>query len=149
MANFEKLKEAYAIIDGIPANKFRLEALLKKYDPEHLRCGTIACAAGWLSLHPTFASKIKPEVVNVNPVGVVPCWKLQWTVQDGRGPFQTSYYRLAMSKLFGLPPTVDLFRPVDIGERTDSTGRRRSDKEIWLHRVRMFLAAHNQLDCDR
>ncbi len=66
MADTEALKDAYAILAGIPAKKFVAE--LSKYwvrdvpweetlevAPE-ISCGTLGCAAGWLTLHPKFAN---------------------------------------------------------------------------------------------
>ena len=46
------LREAYAIIDGIPDDRFNLRTYANSTDPNH--CGTIACAVGWLAMHPTF-----------------------------------------------------------------------------------------------
>ena len=46
------LREAYAIIDGIPDDRFNLDLFRNSCDPHY--CGTIACAAGWLAMHPTF-----------------------------------------------------------------------------------------------
>lgn len=53
--NIELLREAYAIIDGIPDKRINLGVIArgpKPNDPKH--CGTIACAAGWLGMHPKF-----------------------------------------------------------------------------------------------
>lgn len=57
--NFELLKDAYAIIDGIPDHQFNLNRWVEEdstgssCDIAH-GCGTVACAGGWLSLHPKF-----------------------------------------------------------------------------------------------
>ena len=47
-----RLREAYAIIDGIPDDRFDLRHFANSDDPHD--CGTIACAAGWLAMHPKF-----------------------------------------------------------------------------------------------
>lgn len=51
--NFELLKDAYAIIAGIPEEQFDLDMVFKNRGGSN-GCGTIACAIGWLSLHPKF-----------------------------------------------------------------------------------------------
>lgn len=68
----ELLKDAYEIIDGIPAKRVFLNSWqnplgglqhLTQWGPEttsykktaaQIDCGTLACAAGWLCLHPKF-----------------------------------------------------------------------------------------------
>ena len=64
--NVEKIKDAYAILAGIPAAKFvpSLSSFYRRADGEwlfreprsirELPCGTLACGAGWLVLHPKF-----------------------------------------------------------------------------------------------
>lgn len=50
-----RLREAHAIIDGIPDVQFDLHDFSKndkKVNPH--KCGTIACAGGWLAAHPYF-----------------------------------------------------------------------------------------------
>ncbi len=64
----ELLRDAYAVIDGIPARRIALYTWqsprgMVKYYPitakfkktaDEIDCGTLACAAGWLCLHPKF-----------------------------------------------------------------------------------------------
>lgn len=55
--NLELIKEAYAIIDGIPSKQFDLDRWVRDNDNSATcdlagACGTVACAGGWLSLHP-------------------------------------------------------------------------------------------------
>lgn len=66
--NAELLKDAIAIIDGIPSNRVSLTRwqqtyingrLVERYlhyvkDASAITCNTVACAGGWLSLHPKF-----------------------------------------------------------------------------------------------
>lgn len=69
--NLELLKDAYAIIDGIPDKFFNLNTWVE--DACELGgggCGTIACAGGWLAMHPKF-----------NELGL----KFKWTRGQGRG----------------------------------------------------------------
>ena len=51
--NLELLREAAAIIDGIPAKRFNLNSAHNGHDEPH-DCGTVACAIGWLGMHPKF-----------------------------------------------------------------------------------------------
>jgi hypothetical protein len=53
---YERLKQAYAIIDGIPEGNFDLNDIITRRG-NTLGCGTIACAMGWLGMHPTFMRK--------------------------------------------------------------------------------------------
>jgi hypothetical protein len=74
--NFELLKDAYAIIDGIPEKQFNLNRWVEENDNTGSvcdlahGCGTVACAGGWLSLHPKF-----------NELGL----KYTWKRGKGRG----------------------------------------------------------------
>lgn len=46
---FDLLRDCAAIVGGIPEDKFNLGTY-----GEATPCGTIACAAGWLCMHPVF-----------------------------------------------------------------------------------------------
>lgn len=133
MANYEKLRDAYAIIDGIPSENFNLDSVLEKYNKNHLRCKTIACAAGWLSIHPTFAAELKPAYEK--PF-------VKWTLRSGTS---TQWYVLAMAQLFDIShaDAVKLFQPATYFEEREFG--RNNHKEIWKHRVRTFLANEGQL----
>lgn len=57
----ERFKQAIAIIEEIPDKKLNLRSWQRSYSNteylyissmRHDTCGTIACAAGWLALHP-------------------------------------------------------------------------------------------------
>jgi hypothetical protein len=61
MAKIELLKEAYAIIDGIPEQAFDLEKIITDGGTS-VGCGTVACAAGWLSIHPKFGKLLGADV---------------------------------------------------------------------------------------
>jgi hypothetical protein len=67
--NVEKIKDAYAVLAGIPAARF-VPYLGSFYshrdgdwtypDPKNTKevsCGTLACGAGWLAVHPAFRSR--------------------------------------------------------------------------------------------
>jgi hypothetical protein len=133
MVNFELLKEAYAIIDGIPKRRFNLNRLAvpKQIDGNHHRagqplraeCGSIACAIGWLAMHPTF-----------NAMGL-------WINQRGVLFLGTEAvkYDWAARYIFGL----DRYDAVEIF--TNAEYERGDHKSIWQARVRSFLEQHHQL----
>lgn len=54
--NFELLKDAYAVISGIPDRHFHLDTWVHPTQTTCTTngCGTIACAGGWLAHHPYF-----------------------------------------------------------------------------------------------
>jgi len=51
--NWELLKDAYAILDGIPERAIYLDCIRKR-GPRSQGCGAIACGIGWLGMHPKF-----------------------------------------------------------------------------------------------
>lgn len=51
--NYELLKQAYAIIDGIPETAIALGGIRTK-EGATLAEGTVCSPEGWLALHPTF-----------------------------------------------------------------------------------------------
>ena len=56
----EQKRDAYAILQGVPANRMTpsLGSIFNKQKPDVHACGTLACGAGWLSLHPSMKDKI-------------------------------------------------------------------------------------------
>jgi hypothetical protein len=54
--NWPLLREAIAIIDGIPSKHFDLNHILRNKDTQEVTstCGTTGCAIGWLTKHPGF-----------------------------------------------------------------------------------------------
>jgi len=132
MPNFERLAIAYAIIDGIPDKNLDLESTFTKIersisnDVPLPTCGAIACAAGWLSLHPDFKKDFK---------NLVSRW--EWTNWD--------LWIGTLSRVFNLPDgdIQDLFGPrgnssldLELGAHTLEYF---TDKQLWLSRVRVFL----------
>ncbi|KVQ35727.1 hypothetical protein WK03_35250 [Burkholderia cepacia] len=123
--NFELLKDAYEIIDGIPFKNFNLDTWRKRDDGA--TCGTIACAAGWLTLHPKFKELgLKTEVGS---------GKFQH-----RPVFNGKENMDALADLFGieLSDALQLFRE----KRQFEQG---THKQVFLWRLRSFLEAHGQL----
>lgn len=115
--DYELLKDAHAIIDGIPdkAVSFGVPCAIRG---PGLDDGTVCSPEGWLSLHPTFnalglsmASDGRSLQFNGEPMSAVS----------------------AMAQVFRIPEeeAARLF-----GERSIFLGTQASDKELWLSRVR-------------
>jgi hypothetical protein len=135
--NFALLRDAYAIIDGIPDAAFDLDEVVADLG-RRLDCGTIACAAGWLSLHPTFAKRLRPRYVPHSGKG----GHFTWKVPGGyRG--ETNHYGAAMAHLFNLSDTVarELFYARHPDEPVSLYP---TDKALWQYRVRTFLHQQGQ-----
>lgn len=133
--DYELLKDAYAIIDGIPENAISLEKL-QSTRGETLGHGTICSPAGWLALHPRF-----------NELGLSMSddgerLMLNGNLVDDASP------ALVMTQLFGLPPSdaEHLFGKRDTYTLGDDSGL--SDKRLWQREVRDYLKSHGQLDSD-
>lgn len=128
--NRELIETAYSIIDGIPEGRFDLsnwQSSARISSADQINCGTIACAAGWLSLHP-----------QMNEAGLR-------VMDDGYTvpQFGSEHGYDALAEFFGISfdEAFNLF-----GIRGESTydkhahaKARSSDKQLFLFRVRQFL----------
>lgn len=130
--NYDLLKDAYAVIDGIPYQNIELEDFYTLNFKKGPSCNTIACAGGWLSFRPEFQK-----------LGLAPS-------KDKPYPeFKGDFALLALTKFFRitLDETYNLFSSRCIGNfkydyfQTNSM----NDKQLFLHRVRCFLAEKGQL----
>jgi hypothetical protein len=123
--NFELLKDAYEIVDGIPAENFYLNQWRMR--DEGLSCGTIACAAGWLTLHPKFQAlgleygKTANDSTQIKYRGVIHMSAL------------AQFFGISVSDAEGIFGVVSSFQPV------------RSHKALFLRRLYNFLREHGQL----
>lgn len=144
----ERLLHAYEIIDGIPKHKFDLAGVIHASEDATLECGTIACAAGWISLHPDFRN-----IVKATPGGS--CGRLRWMgwiLEDESGfRVRTDNYSEAMAYLFDIS-RLDADRI--FGTRTREKRQydppktdklEMSDKSLWKYRVRAFLKRQGKL----
>ncbi len=138
--NFELLKDAYAIIDGIPDAAINLARIVSKGGRKP-SCGTIACAAGWLGFHPKMrAAGLKTQHNRLD----------NYYQMTYRGEHDAGAYVYAMSEAFGLGrrDASELFNGRQSSEKEGDFAKL-SDKQIWLRRVREFLKQHNQLSCQQ
>ena len=133
--DYELIKDAYAIIDGIPETAIDLEKLVSVRG-ETLEHGTICSPAGWLAQHPKFAA-------------------LGLSLSDGDSRLQLAGEppvdespAAVLAQVFNLPPgdAEHLFGDRDTFTLGDDSGL--SDKRLWLREVREFLKQHGQLDED-
>lgn len=132
--NYELLKDAYAIIDGIPESAFNLRRW-RTAEGESLECGTICCAAGWLAQHPDMVAKGLSLEEGRFAALAVPT--LGGVIGFG-----------AMSILFGIERNEAdaIFSDRCFGGRYQPENwAELTDKEIWKARVRNFLKAKGAL----
>jgi hypothetical protein len=133
--NFELLKDAYAIIDGIPETAIALDKL-QTAKGETLDRGTVCSPSGWLAQHPQFMAL----GLSLSEDGDQLCFNGE--------PVETGTEALIMAQIFGLQPVEaeHLFDTRSTYSLGDDSGL--SDKRLWLREVREFLKAHGQLDED-
>lgn len=131
--DYELLKDAFAIIAGIPPDAVTLD-WTKNKDGEALDKGSVYHPARWLSLHPAFQERGLTTSENGRQLifkGVA--------AQDG-------LYSDALAQLFRLPVSdiINLF--VERGARMGEEHKiGHTDKDIWLDRVRHYLTTHGAI----
>ena len=125
--SYPRLRQAYAIIDGIPDERFNLSQIANSDDPNH--CGTIACAAGWLAMHPGF------ETLKLTPV----CSNFFYAEGEGGGNWWGE-----MANIFGISETCAdlLFQCRRHHEYEPKGAKGMTDKQLWQARVHEFLDSH-------
>lgn len=124
--NIERLKDAYQVIAGIPAEKFVPN--LNSYtgfgeaDPRvhgvHT-CGTLACTAGWLAYHPDFGGRRGSLDVRLDRVGR----RLDLVIDGG-----DALFTWRGSSLYDNEPGA----------------KRLTDKGLALYRIRRMLGQDNR-----
>lgn len=131
--NFELIKDAYAIIDGIPETAIDLDRLVSRRG-ETLEHGTVCSPAGWLAQHPRFVE-----------LGLSLDDDDSRLMLAGEPPADESP-AVILSRIFGLEPgdVEHLFGNRNTFTLGDDSGL--SDKRLWLREVREFLKQHGQLD---
>ncbi|WP_136418996.1 hypothetical protein [Herbaspirillum sp. ST 5-3] len=131
--DFELLKDAYAIIDGIPETAIAL-GQLQTARGASLEHGTICSPAGWLAQHPKFTA------LGLSLEG-------EQLVLQGE-PTETGSPAHILARVFALeePDAERLFSDRNTYTLGDDSGL--SDKRLWLHEVREFLKEHGQIDED-
>lgn len=128
--NYELLKQAYAIIDGIPETAIALGAIQTK-EGATLAKGTVCSPEGWLALHPAF-----------NDLGLTMSADGKELRFNGEASSSSS---TAMAKVFGLPPAEaeQLFGDRRMFTAGDDSGL--SDKRLWQRSIREYLQREGQL----
>ncbi|HYD62006.1 MAG TPA: hypothetical protein VEC35_16695 [Noviherbaspirillum sp.] len=131
--DFELLKDAYAIVDGIPETAIDLDRLVTARG-ETLAHGTVCSPAGWLAQHPKFVE-----------LGLALAEDDSRLLLRGDPPVDESPAAV-MAKVFGLSlgEAAHLFADRNTYTLGDDSGL--SDKRLWLREVRDFLKQHGQLD---
>lgn len=109
------LREAYAVIDGIPKDQFSLRTWSNGKKPS---CGMIGCGGGWLASYPPFIEQ-----------GL--------RMRGGQPYYKGKYAFAALAEFFGIT-----YADADLIFTAHSTRSRFSDKEVWKMRVKRFLESH-------
>jgi hypothetical protein len=128
--DYELLKDAFAIIAGIPPDAVTLD-WTKNKDGASLEKGSVYHPARWLSLHPSFQERGLSASENGK--------QLRYNGVEGT----EGVYSEALAKVFALPiqDVINLFveRGAHMGEEQKL---HYTDKDIWLDRVRQYLSTH-------
>lgn len=129
----ELLREAYAIIDGIPDELIAFGPPRRLKGPS-LDNGTVCSPEGWLAQHPAFIER----GLALSGDGMAVLFK-------GEGYFKLSQ-AYPMAQVFGIPldEASRLFGLVS--ERSRIEGRVLTDKEVWQQRMREYLGAQDNVE---
>lgn len=133
--DFELLKDAYAIIDGIPETAIALD-YLQSARGQSLEKGTVCSPAGWLAQHPQFTA-----------LGLSLSDDGEQLLLDGYRAESASTPEL-LAQVFGLERTDAEYLFGDRNRFTLGDDSGLSDKRLWQHEMREFLKRHGQLDED-
>jgi hypothetical protein len=144
---FERLAEAYAVVDGIPDHQITLDIEQVSMTPDMASIGIgekgyvepgnwdalVLTPDIWLSLCPPYIDIVWPLVENWEDFGVEVFWRI-----EGR---LTGRFEIAMAHLFNLSyeAAEDIF-----GMRGDDETDSRSDKQVFLDRIAEFLQDNGQ-----
>ena len=141
--NYELLKDAYQIIDGIPDHLVYLDNIVSRKG-DNLTCGTVCCAAGWLAHHPKF-KKLGLSIGMING---------DYSLKYKGIVYYQNEYDVPMADIFGisLDDTTDLFcirgevkNDIWIAEVEGRALGCLTDKELFKRRVYYFLKERGQL----
>jgi hypothetical protein len=133
--NFERMNQAIAIIKDIPDDQLSL--LYWQHEPEaenetfardmaQTNCGTLACAAGWLSLHPAMQEQGLFADRDGEPI------HLLGTKRRYGFNALAQFFDLLISEAEGL-----------FGQRQEGEGgEEMTDKQVWLLRAENLIAQH-------
>jgi len=131
--DFELIKDAYAIIDGIPETAIDLDELVSVRG-ETLEHGTMCSPAGWLAQHPKFMAlglSLSDDDTRLQLAGEPPA-------DESPADILARVFRLAPGE------ARHLFADRSTYTLGDDSGL--SDKRLWQREVRDFLKQHGQLD---
>ncbi|HXP50985.1 MAG TPA: hypothetical protein VN922_13585 [Bacteroidia bacterium] len=121
--NKKRLIKAYSILKTIPQGNLDLRTWKAPGYSIKPTCNTIACAAGWLSMHPDFAGEGLISATNGTPFYETPTGKFKYFGYD------------AMAKFLGISEkdSERLFQP-------NLNRDNRNDKRTVLRRFQRFFA---------
>jgi hypothetical protein len=123
------LKEAYAIVDGIPAEAITLDWNKTKEGPSLVE-GTVFHPARWLAIHPDFQKLGLSMAENGK--------HLLFNGQSAAG----GTYSDPLAQVFGLPVSDIVSMFAERGTRMGESIPTLTDKDVWQNRVRSYLETH-------
>lgn len=125
------LKDAYEIIDGIPTQHFNLNRWVHEDGASCSTngCGTIACAGGWLALHPKF-----------NELGL----RMKWNRGNGRG-YNTQVVTYGSGSVSAFEALAKVFNIAEQDARKLFSAAYHSDYDQAIFRVRGNNISHKEL----
>lgn len=139
--NFELLKDAYAILGGIPEAAYNLDSFVTK-SGESKSCGTVACGMGWLAMHPQFRALglgLTELYSNERPA-----LAMSMPTYKGR---DVPYTKVA-GRIFGVSEMEarGLFSGRTYTDRHHGDNKHRTDKQVLLNRIMRLLDKHDQVE---
>lgn len=139
----ERLRDAYAIIDGIPDDRIDLRYMLRHHDPEDLT-KVVASPLGWLAIYPSFMAECGPPKL----IYLDGKLSIHWSTVPNRPTMIPSHTFIAAS-FFSLTmdDVRDLFGPRNNSRYDWALLKHASltDKHLWLGRVRKYLGEQPHL----
>lgn len=130
--NYDLLKDAYAIIGGIPAEAITLDWNRSK-EGTSLTDGTVFHPARWLTMHPSFQE-----------LGLSVSENGKYILYKGQS-FAGGAYSESLAQVFGLSvgDVVGMF--AERGTQMGESNRDDTDKALLMRRMKSYLQTHGQL----
>jgi hypothetical protein len=138
--NFERLKQAIAIIDAINGNRVQLSYWQHRpdvgddyaRDEDEVTCGTIACAGGWLALSTAMQEQGLRAAYDGSPIVV--------ERDEDTGLDVYLYGFSALARFFDISQgeAEELFGARTVFEKRGSF-EKLTDKEVWLKRAEYLM----------
>lgn len=140
-ANFELLRQAYAIFGGIPNKVINMD-IIEQRSADGISCGTVACGMGWLPHHPDFkALGLTPQGTPLLSNSVHHVWSVYYKGKqmefDDAARHVFNLTEVEAWRIFGsIPGTMEHAATI--------AGKQVIHKNVLLNRIKKFLIAKGQ-----